>query len=161
MRSGRDFVPRQDPNRPYSAVFRGWVLTLHCCQLAEFFRDRRTSRDFCFVDNAVQLNLLAAMVIAPTNNGVYRLYYVAGADSRTLNELLAMAGGRSCIPAGGREGGGGRGTSARETSGSRWPASDLQCQGSAASLDTGAEPPVAHGGLLRLCGEEGENLFAA
>lgn len=82
------FGPRQDPNGPYAAVIPRWVLGLLRGQPCEIYGDGQTSRDFCYVDNAVQANLLAVMVgdLTATN----QVYNVACADYTTLNELFGI-----------------------------------------------------------------------
>lgn len=80
------FGPRQDPNGPYAAVMPRWIEALLTNKGCQIFGDGMTSRDFCFIDNAVQANLLAATVsdAAATN----QVYNVACADQTTLNELF-------------------------------------------------------------------------
>jgi len=82
------FGPRQDPNGPYAAVMPRWMQALLRDQQVEIFGDGETSRDFCFVENAVQANLLAATVAdAQATNQVYN---VACSDRTTLNQLFAQ-----------------------------------------------------------------------
>jgi UDP-N-acetylglucosamine 4-epimerase len=57
------FGPRQDPNGAYAAVVPRWIARLVRGERCEIYGDGETSRDFCYVANAVQANLLAA--IAP------------------------------------------------------------------------------------------------
>ncbi len=54
------FGPRQDPNGAYAAVVPRWIARLGRGETCEIFGDGQTSRDFCYVANAVQANLLAA-----------------------------------------------------------------------------------------------------
>ena len=54
------FGPRQDPDGPYAAVIPRWIQALLKDQTSEIYGDGKTSRDFCYVANAVQANLLAA-----------------------------------------------------------------------------------------------------
>jgi len=54
------FGPRQDPNGPYAAVLPRWSTAIKSGLPAIIYGDGETSRDFCFVDNAVQANILAA-----------------------------------------------------------------------------------------------------
>lgn len=81
------FGPRQDPKGPYAAVIPRWVFALLEGAPCTIFGDGETSRDFCYVDNAVQANLLAAT--AP-KEAAGRAYNVACGDITTLNELFAM-----------------------------------------------------------------------
>ncbi|MHB9102374.1 MAG: NAD-dependent epimerase/dehydratase family protein, partial [Sulfuricella sp.] len=55
------FGPRQDPNGAYAAVIPQWVAALIMDQPVYINGDGETSRDFCFVENVVQANLLAAL----------------------------------------------------------------------------------------------------
>ncbi len=54
------FGPRQDPNGAYAAVVPRWIARLMRGEPCEVFGDGGTSRDFCYVANVVQANLLAA-----------------------------------------------------------------------------------------------------
>lgn len=82
------FGPRQDPNGPYAAVMPRWMAALVEGRPCEIFGDGETSRDFCFVANAVQANLLAATVEDPAATN--QVYNVACADRTTLNELFVL-----------------------------------------------------------------------
>lgn len=78
------FGPRQDPNGAYAAVIPKWVAAMLSDEPVLIFGDGETSRDFCFVDNAVQANLLAA--VAP-REAAGNVYNVAVGQRTTLNEL--------------------------------------------------------------------------
>jgi len=80
------FGRRQDPNGAYAAVIPKWIAAMLAGQPVRINGDGNTSRDFCFVDNVVQANLLAAM--APPA-GRSEVYNVAVGDSTTLNQLHA------------------------------------------------------------------------
>ncbi|BDG08521.1 SDR family oxidoreductase [Anaeromyxobacter paludicola] len=80
------FGPRQDPAGPYAAVIPRWFEALLSGRAVEVFGDGETSRDFCYVQNVVQANLLAACVEAPESLG--RAYNVAVGRRTTLNELF-------------------------------------------------------------------------
>ncbi len=54
------FGPRQDPNGPYAAVIPKWIAALLAAEKITINGDGETSRDFCYVDNVVQANILAA-----------------------------------------------------------------------------------------------------
>ena len=56
------FGPRQDPDGAYAAVIPKWVATMLDGEPVSINGDGETSRDFCYVDNVVQANLLAAIV---------------------------------------------------------------------------------------------------
>ena len=82
------FGPRQDPNGAYAAVVPKWAAAMLSGQPVLINGDGETSRDFCFVANAVQANLLAAMT---TDKGaVNQVYNVAVGDQTTLNGLHQM-----------------------------------------------------------------------
>src|SRR5690606_14839374 len=78
------FGKRQDPNGAYAAVIPKWTAAM--IQGDEVFinGDGETSRDFCFIENAVQANLLAATTEDAAKNEVYN---VAVGDRTTLNDL--------------------------------------------------------------------------
>ena len=90
------FGPRQDPDGAYAAVIPKWIASLIKGELVFINGDGETSRDFCFVANAVQANLLAATVPAVASDSqqsmspVNQVYNVAVGDRTTLNELFAQ-----------------------------------------------------------------------
>ncbi|EGC4107042.1 NAD-dependent epimerase/dehydratase family protein, partial [Escherichia coli] len=59
------FGPRQDPNGAYAAVIPKWVASILNNEVIYINGDGSTSRDFCYIDNAVQANLLAATTLQP------------------------------------------------------------------------------------------------
>jgi UDP-N-acetylglucosamine/UDP-N-acetylgalactosamine 4-epimerase len=82
------FGPRQDPNGAYAAVIPKWTAALLAGETVYINGDGETSRDFCYVANAVQANLLAATAeSAAVRNQVYN---VAVSDRTTLNTLFAL-----------------------------------------------------------------------
>lgn len=81
------FGKRQDPNGAYAAVIPKWTAAMIAGKDVHINGDGETSRDFCFVENAVQANLLAARCTdAAARNQVYN---VAVGDRTTLNQLFA------------------------------------------------------------------------
>ncbi len=78
------FGPRQDPNGAYAAVIPQWVAALIRNQELRINGDGETSRDFCYIDNVVQVNLLAALAPGEAANQVYN---VAVNDRTSLNQL--------------------------------------------------------------------------
>ena len=82
------FGPRQDPDGAYAAVIPKWIAALLRHEPVHIYGDGETSRDFCFVDNVVQANLLAATVRDPEATG--QVYNVAVGGQTTLNELHAI-----------------------------------------------------------------------
>ncbi|MGZ5001498.1 MAG: NAD-dependent epimerase/dehydratase family protein, partial [Methylomonas sp.] len=81
------FGKRQDPNGVYAAVIPKWTASLLHGEQVMINGDGETSRDFCYVDNAVQANILAATANEEATNQVYN---VALGDRTTLNELYRM-----------------------------------------------------------------------
>jgi UDP-N-acetylglucosamine 4-epimerase len=82
------FGPRQDPNGAYAAVIPKWIAALLQSEPVYINGDGETSRDFCYVENAVQANLLAATVTDPGSKG--QVYNVAVGDRTTLNNLFTL-----------------------------------------------------------------------
>jgi UDP-N-acetylglucosamine 4-epimerase len=82
------FGPRQDPAGPYAAVIPKWTLALLRNEPVYINGDGETSRDFCFVKDAVQANLLAATT--PNLKAIDRCYNIAMSERVTLNELFEM-----------------------------------------------------------------------
>ncbi len=80
------FGPRQDPNGPYAAVIPKWITAMIKNEIVWINGDGSTSRDFCYIDNAVQANLLAAS--AENDEAANQIYNVAVGDRTTLNELF-------------------------------------------------------------------------
>jgi UDP-N-acetylglucosamine/UDP-N-acetylgalactosamine 4-epimerase len=78
------FGRRQDPHGAYAAVIPKWVGRLLAGETCTIFGDGETSRDFCYVDNAVQANLRAGLAPAEATGTVYN---VAVGDRTTLVEL--------------------------------------------------------------------------
>jgi UDP-N-acetylglucosamine 4-epimerase len=82
------FGARQDPEGAYAAVIPRWIRAMLTGSEVAINGDGETSRDFCYVDNAVQANLLAAM--ADDTAAVNQIYNVAVDDRTTLNRLFAL-----------------------------------------------------------------------
>lgn len=82
------FGPRQDPNGAYAAVIPLWTASLIAGDTLFINGDGETSRDFCFVDNAVQANILAAL--ADDDEGKGQVYNVACNARTSLNQLKDM-----------------------------------------------------------------------
>jgi UDP-N-acetylglucosamine 4-epimerase len=82
------FGPRQDPEGAYAAVIPRWTEQLIEGEPCVVFGDGTTSRDFCFVDNVVQANLLAACT--PSDQLADHVFNVACGDSTSLLDLFAM-----------------------------------------------------------------------
>jgi UDP-N-acetylglucosamine 4-epimerase len=82
------FGPRQDPNGAYAAVIPKWFAGLLADEPVYINGDGETSRDFCYIENCVQANLLAATADTPESLG--QVYNVACGASTTLNELFDL-----------------------------------------------------------------------
>ena len=80
------FGPRQDPNGPYAAVIPLWFRSLLEGSPVFVNGDGETSRDFCYVENVVGANLLAATTANPEAPG--KVYNVAVGDRTTLLQLF-------------------------------------------------------------------------
>jgi UDP-N-acetylglucosamine/UDP-N-acetylgalactosamine 4-epimerase len=80
------FGARQDPNGPYAAVIPKWIAALIHNEPVYINGDGETSRDFCYVANAVQANLLAATATDP--DAINQVYNVAVGQRTSLNELF-------------------------------------------------------------------------
>lgn len=80
------FGKRQDPNGAYAAVIPKWTAAM--IQNEEVFinGDGETSRDFCFIENTVQANILAATT--QNDEAKNQVYNVAVGDRTTLNDLF-------------------------------------------------------------------------
>lgn len=79
------FGPRQDPNGAYAAVIPKWIASMIKGEPVYVNGDGETSRDFCFIENVCQINLLAATADKP--EAINQIYNVAVGDRTTLNEL--------------------------------------------------------------------------
>ena len=82
------FGKRQDPNGAYAAVIPKWVAAILNKNDVLINGDGETSRDFCYVDNAVQMNLLAATT--DDEDATDQVYNVALNDKTSLNSLYQM-----------------------------------------------------------------------
>jgi len=85
------FGKRQDPDGAYAAVIPKWIAQMIKGEDVVVNGDGETSRDFCFVENAVQANLLAAL---SQPEGVNQVYNVAVNARTSLNELFAHLAGQ-------------------------------------------------------------------
>ena len=82
------FGKRQDPNGAYAAVIPKWIDALKTDNPVFINGDGETSRDFCFIENAVQANILAAT--SENKNAINQVYNVAFGERTTLNELYSL-----------------------------------------------------------------------
>ena len=79
------FGPRQDPNGAYAAVIPRWTQAMIEGHEVVINGDGETSRDFCFVENAIQANLLASVAPPAARNQVYN---VAVGERTSLTALF-------------------------------------------------------------------------
>jgi len=82
------FGKRQDPNGAYAAVIPKWVAAILNKEDVYINGDGETSRDFCYIDNTVQINLLAATT--DNDEATDQVYNVALNDRTSLNKLYQM-----------------------------------------------------------------------
>ncbi len=82
------FGRRQDPNGAYAAVIPIWFASLLRDKKIIINGDGETSRDFCYIDNCVQANILAAL--PPSKEAGREVYNVAVGERTTLNELFNL-----------------------------------------------------------------------
>lgn len=80
------FGKRQDPDGPYAAVIPKWTSAMIRGEELFINGDGETSRDFCFIENTVQMNILAATASAAAKDQIYN---VALGDRTTLNNLFS------------------------------------------------------------------------
>ncbi|MDA7796664.1 NAD-dependent epimerase/dehydratase family protein [Gammaproteobacteria bacterium] len=79
------FGKRQDPEGAYAAVIPKWVAAMIRNQDVLVNGDGSTTRDFCYIKNVVQANLLSALASAEAKNNIYN---IAVGDRTTLNDLF-------------------------------------------------------------------------
>jgi len=82
------FGKRQDPRGPYAAVIPKWISSMIKEEEVIIHGDGETTRDFCFVENAVQANLLSALVIKEQLNT--EVFNVALNHRTSLNQLFSI-----------------------------------------------------------------------
>lgn len=99
------FGPRQDPAGPYAAVIPKWIAAIARSEPAYINGDGETSRDFCYVENTVQANLLAATEQNP--EAVNQIFNVAVGERTSLRQLFCTLrshlepyypGAANCLP---------------------------------------------------------------
>jgi UDP-N-acetylglucosamine 4-epimerase len=80
------FGTRQDPEGAYAAVIPRWIRAMVHGEAVTVYGDGETSRDFCFVANAVQANLRAALTADAA--ALNQVYNIAVGERTTLNALF-------------------------------------------------------------------------
>lgn len=91
------FGKRQDPNGAYAAVIPKWISAMIRGEDVIVNGDGETSRDFCFIDNVVQANILASLAQPEGVNEVYNVAYNARTSLNELFEYLAKALGNNGV----------------------------------------------------------------
>ena len=91
------FGKRQDPDGAYAAVIPKWIGSMVAGDDVFINGDGETSRDFCFIDNVVQANLLAALSGRIAFNGIgtkkeaaNQIYNIAVGGRTTLNDVYQI-----------------------------------------------------------------------
>lgn len=79
------FGPRQNPNGAYAAVIPKWVTAMTQNEEIIINGDGETSRDFCFIENVIQANILAATA---DESAKHQIYNIALNDRTSLNQLF-------------------------------------------------------------------------
>lgn len=82
------FGRRQDPESSYAAVIPKWISAMLRGEPVCIYGDGETSRDFCYVDNVVQANILAATTELP--QAINQVYNVAAGDRTSLKVLFQL-----------------------------------------------------------------------
>jgi UDP-N-acetylglucosamine 4-epimerase len=82
------FGQRQDPDGAYAAVIPKWFAGLVKNEIVYINGDGETSRDFCFIENCVQANILSAAV--EDESATNQVYNIAFGERTTLNELYTL-----------------------------------------------------------------------
>jgi UDP-N-acetylglucosamine 4-epimerase len=80
------FGRRQNPEGAYAAVIPRWVHRLITEKPCEMYGDGETTRDFCYIDNVIQANILAATA-GP--DATHRVFNIAAGQQTTLNEMFS------------------------------------------------------------------------
>lgn len=83
------FGPKQNPKSQYAAVIPNFIIAALTGQKPRIYGDGTQSRDFTFIDNVVEANLLAVKA----ENGFGEVFNIACNEETSLNNLLLMIGG--------------------------------------------------------------------
>jgi UDP-N-acetylglucosamine 4-epimerase len=89
------FGRRQDPNGAYAAVIPKWTASLIAGESVFINGDGETSRDFCYVENAIQANILSSVATDPDARN--QVYNVAVGDRTTLSQLFDLLRDRLAV----------------------------------------------------------------
>jgi len=82
------FGPRQDPSSPYSGVLAKFISHMLAGQQPTIYGDGEQSRDFTYIDNVVEANLLACG--APRENAAGKVFNVATGERISLNQTFKL-----------------------------------------------------------------------
>jgi len=82
------FGKRQDPEGAYAAVIPKWVSSIINNEKIHINGDGKTTRDFCYIENVIQANILSA--ITSNNDAVNKVYNIANNDNTSLLDLFQM-----------------------------------------------------------------------
>ena len=85
------FGPRQDPDGAYAAVIPSWMRNLLLDEPCRIYGDGQTTRDFVYVEDVVQANILASLVA--DGDAVGTAYNIGSAQPTSLTELFALIRG--------------------------------------------------------------------
>jgi len=80
------FGPRQDPSSPYSGVISQFIDRLLKAERPTIYGDGEQTRDFTYVSNAVEANLLAAQ----SEHGIGKVINIANGEQVTINQLFQI-----------------------------------------------------------------------
>lgn len=84
------FGPKQDPNGSYAAVIPKWISAFIKNEDINVNGDGSISRDFCFIDNVVQINIRSALILSEMESGFNAIYNVACGNKTSLNDLIEI-----------------------------------------------------------------------
>ena len=79
------FGKNQNPNGDYAAVIPKWIIAMLQNKKITIYGDGNTTRDFCYIENVIQANILAATNSNQNNNSIYN---VAVGNQISLNDLF-------------------------------------------------------------------------
>ncbi len=82
------FGPRQSPKGAYAAVIPKWIEAIIQGKEVKIFGDGETSRDFCYVENVIQANILAG--VTENKKALNEVYNIAFNESTSLNDLFKI-----------------------------------------------------------------------
>ncbi|MCB9094320.1 MAG: SDR family oxidoreductase [Halobacteriovoraceae bacterium] len=82
------FGKRQDPDSTYAAVIPRWIKAMLHSEPLAIFGDGETSRDFCYIENVIQMNLLASCT--QNEKALNQIFNCAFSQKTSLNELYQL-----------------------------------------------------------------------